>query len=122
MRFVRLKRLRELVMKEHTEIILEGTQKSLEKSILDYNPKAIDFKCEYEIKGDYIFMIGYSRVPNKYSDWGIYRMICVSIYGEKIYEDGNVIDYASMYDVSKVIEHTKGYFNHYAKRLNELSL
>ena len=107
-------------MELHTKAVLEGTQKRLEQNILEYNPNAIDFKCEYEIKDDYIFMLGYSRVPNEYGDWGIYRMICVSIYGEKIYQDGNVIDYASMYDVSKVIEKTKGHFNHYAKKINQL--
>jgi hypothetical protein len=107
-------------MERVTEIVLEGTQRRLEQDILKYNPKVIDFKCEYEIKGDYIFIIGYSKLLNEYGDLGIYRMICVSIYGEKLYEDGNVIDYASMYGVDKVIERTKGYFNHYSKRLNQL--
>jgi hypothetical protein len=99
------------------EIVIENTIKRLEKNILEYNPKAIDFKCEYEIKGDYIFMIGYSKVPNKYGDWGIYRMVCQSVHGETLYQDGNVIDYALMYDTSKVIEKTKGHFNHYSKKL-----
>ncbi len=107
-------------MERVTEIVLENTKKRLEQSILEYSPNTIDFKCEYEIKDDYIFMIGYSKVFNEYGDAGIYRMICVSIYGEKLYQDGNVIDYASMYDVSKVIERTKGYFNHYSKKLNQL--
>lgn len=107
-------------MELHTKAVLEGTQKRLEKSILEYNPNAIEFKCDYEIKGDFIFMIGYSKLLNKYGDLGIYRMICVSICGEKIYEDGNVIDYESMYDVNKVIEKTKGHFNYYIKKLNNL--
>jgi hypothetical protein len=107
-------------MEKVTEIVLKNTKKNLEKDILKYNPNAIGFKCEYEIKGDYIFMIGYSKLLNEYGDLGIYRMICVSIYGEKLYEGGNVIDYASMYDVSKVIDRTKGYFNHYSKRLNQI--
>lgn len=95
-------------------------QKRLEESILEYNPNAINFKYEYKIKDDFIFMIGYSKVIMKYGDAGIYRMICVSIYGDKIYEDGNVIDHELMYDVNKVIEKTKGYFNHYAKQLNQI--
>ena len=53
-------------------------------------------------------------------EWGIYRMICTDIYGGVIYEDGNVIDYDMMYDVNTVIKKTKGYFNHYLKKLNEL--
>lgn len=109
-------------MEKVTEIVLKNTKERLEQSILDYNPNAIDFKCEYEIKDEYIFMIGYSKVKMEYGDAGIYRMICVSIYGEKIYEDGNVIDYASMYDVNTVIEKTIGYFNHYAKKLNQFTL
>lgn len=107
-------------MERVTKIVLENTIKNLEQSILEYNPNAIDFKYEYKIKEDYIFMIGYSKVLNEHSDWGIYRMICVSIYGDKIFSTGNVIDYTSMYDVNDVIEQTKGYFNHYAKKLNEL--
>ena len=107
-------------MELHTKAVLKGTKKRLEESILEYNPKTIDFKCEYEIKGDYIFMIGYSKLLNEYGDLGIYRMICVSIYGEKIYEDGNVIDYNSMYGVNEVVEKTKGYFSYYTKKLNQL--
>ena len=107
-------------MERITEIVLKNTKKRLEDDILKFNPKAIDFKCEYEIKDEYIFMIGYSRLSDKYGDRGIYRMICTSIYGSVIYKDGNVIDYASMYDVNKVIEKTIGYFNHYAKKLNQL--
>ncbi len=107
-------------MERVTEIVLEGTQRRLEQDILKYNPNVIEFKCEYEIKGDYIFMIGYSKLLNEYGDLGIYRMVCVSKYGEELYKDGNVIDHASMYGVDKVIERTKGYFNHYSKKLNQL--
>ena len=87
---------------------------------MEYNPKAIDFKCDYEIKGDFIFMIGYSRVENEYSDWCIYRMICLSIYGDKIFTDGNVIDYDNLYTIEDVISKTKGYFSHYTKKLNSI--
>lgn len=107
-------------MERGTKIVLEGTIKRLEQSILEYNPNAIDFKHEYKIIDNLIFMIGYSKVPNEYSDWGIYRMICTDIYNGVIYEDGNVIDYDNMYDVNEVIKKTKGYFNYYLKKLNNL--
>lgn len=102
------------------KIVVENTIKRLEQSILEYNPKAIDFKCEYETKENFIFMIGYSRVIMEYGDAGIYRMICMSIYGEKIFQDGNVIDYDKMYNIDDVIRKTKGYFSHYLKQLNQL--
>lgn len=111
-------------MERGTKIVLENTIKRLEQSILEYNPNAFDFKYEYKIIDNLIFMIGHSKIVNNYDsikiEWGIYRMICIDIYNGVIYEDGNVIDHDKMYDVNTVIKKTKGYFNHYLKKLNNL--
>lgn len=111
-------------MEKITKVALECTIKRLEESILKYNPNAFDFKYEYKIIDNLIFMIGHSKVVNDYdsikAEWGIYRMICTDIYNGVVYEDGNVCDYDKMYDVNAVINKTKGYFNYYLKKLNNL--
>jgi len=110
-------------MERVTKIVLENTIKRLEQSILEYNPNAFDFKYEYKIIDNLIFIIGHSKIVNNYEikiEWGIYRMICTDIYGGVIYQDGNVTDYDKIYDVNEVIKKTKGYFYHYLKKLNNL--
>ena len=107
-------------MENHTKVVLKGTQKRLEQSILNYNKNAIDFKFNYEVKGNFIFAIGYSRVIMERRDVAIYRMTCVDIYNGEVFKDGNVIDYDNMYSIEDVISRTKGYFNHYIKKLSNI--
>jgi hypothetical protein len=99
------------------KIVLQNTEKRLKERILEYNSNAIDFKCEYKIKDNLIFMICYSKVVLEYGDVGIYRMSCTDIYDGEIFKDGNVIDYDKMYNVEYVVSKTKGYFNHYINKL-----
>jgi hypothetical protein len=100
---------------------LEAISIEMEQSILSYNDRASNFKFEYEVKGDYIFCLGYSKVEGNQCTDGIYRMETASVYGDRnLYKNGNAIDYSSMYKVSDVIQQTKSYFNHVAKKLNDI--
>ena len=107
-------------MEKIVEVSINGAKKRLEQSILNYNEYAVDFKFDYEVKGNFIFAIGYSRVIMKQGDAAIYRMTCIDIYDGEVFKDGNVIDYGKMYTVEDVISRTKGYFNHYAKKLSNI--
>ena len=107
-------------MEKIVEVSINGAKKRLEKSILEYNENAIDFKFDYEVKGNFIFAIGYSKVKMKKWEAGIYRMTCVDIYNGEVFKDGNVIDYDKMYTLEDVISRTKGYFNHYVKKLSNV--
>ena len=106
--------------KKIVEKVVERLIESTKNDILFYNDKAFDFKSNYEVRGGFIFFIGYSKVNMKYGDVGIYRMVCTSIYDSVLFKDGNVIDYDKMYSVDDVISKTKGYFNHYSNKLNNL--
>ena len=107
-------------MEKILELSINGAKKRLELDILSYNENAIDFKFYYEVRDNFIFAIGYSKVIMEYGNAGIYRMTCIDIYNGEVFKDGNVIDYDSMYKVDDVISRTKGYFNHYTKRLNNI--
>lgn len=107
-------------MEKIVEVSINGAKKRLEKSILEYNENAIDFKFDYEVKGNFIFAIGYSKVKMKQGEAGVYRMTCVDIYDGEVFKDGNVIDYDKMYTIEDVISRTKGYFNHYVKKLSDI--
>lgn len=105
-------------MEKILEISINGAKKRLEIDILSYNENAIDFKFDYEVIYNFIFAIGYSKIITKFGSMGIYRMTCIDIYNGEIFKDGNVIDYDAMYKVEDVISRTKGYFNHYVKKLS----
>lgn len=107
-------------MERILELSINAAKKRLELDILSYNENAIEFKFDYEVIDDLIFCIGYSKVINEFGDMGIYRMNCINVYEGVIFKDGNVTDYYSMYKVDDVISRTKGYFNYYNKKLNNI--
>jgi hypothetical protein len=79
----------------------------------------IEYTFEYEVKDGYIFAIAYLINTNEIFNH-IYRMAVISIYGiEEIFNDGNVVCGKS-YTIETVKEKCKGYFNHYAKKFNEI--
>ena len=109
-------------MEKVTAITLTNLENAIKNDILYYNDKSTDYVFKYEIKENFIIALGYSKVNMKFYDAAIYRMHVLTIYGESLYKNGNVVDYKSMYTLNDVLNHAKGYFNGYAKELNNINL
>lgn len=102
------------------EITVNSLCAKLEQDIERYSNKAYDYNFIFEIKEGLVFCIGYSKIDIGNNVGGIYRMVCSSIGGTILYENGNVIDYDKMYSIDTVIQQTKGYFKHYSNKLELL--
>ncbi len=109
-------------MENYTKIIIDNLKETIKNDILFYNDKATNYNFEFEIKNDFVFIIAYSTVKMQKYQCAIYRMKVVSIYGEKIFNCGNVIDLKSMYTINDVIKKAQNYYNIYAKELNNINL
>lgn len=75
-------------------------------------------KFEYEVCGDYIFILGWA-VREGECFTHAYKMLTVSICGEQLYENHNIVN-SFAYSLEDVKQETKKYFNHYAQEFNNL--
>ena len=85
----------------------------------EHRDNVIEYSFEYEVKGDYIFAITYLTNTNEFFNC-LYRMAVISVYGvSQYYDNGNVVG-SKRYTLETVKTNCKNYFNHMAKKFNEI--
>ena len=82
------------------------------------NILVIDY--EYVVIDNLLFYLAYASLDNNMASREVYKLGCISIYGEKeYYENHNVVDNRGM-TLKNVIEYTQTHCNYNAQRLNKI--